>query len=482
MKSRIENKILQTVKQTIAAHRMLQPGDVVLVAVSGGPDSVALAEILATLAPQLSLRIGIAYLNHGLRPQACQREAELVAALASKLAAPFFTRKEDVEDYRQRHKLGLEEAARRVRYQFYNDIAGKNGFNKIALGHQRNDNAELVLMFLLRGSGPLGLGGIPPVRAGKIVRPLINVDRSDILDYLAAKKVAYLWDASNADLKFMRNRIRHQLMPTLKASYNPRIIATLNRLAAVMRSEHNWIEDVVKPIFENTVIFSQADRIGLSLPRMAQLPVAARRRLIRKAILSLKGDLRRIRFSHVQAAVDLAAKGSGPASLNLPGGLLIRRDRQRLVVTKAAKMQRRAGVKPNQPCSLNYEYQVFPPGHVFIKETGVRLVFSEMDIKQLPDIRRAGQQAAFFDMKKLRYPLSVRNPRPGDRFSPLGVPGTQKLKKFFSDHKVQPQERLCCPLLLSEDKIIWVAGHRVDNGVKLDAATRRVLRAQLLLA
>jgi tRNA(Ile)-lysidine synthase len=220
--SHLVKRILRAVDRTLRTHCMLQNADAVLVAVSGGADSVALLHILLELAPKYSLRMAIAHLNHGLRQKESDRDEAFVASLAKQLELPFYVGREDVRGYRQRHRLSIEDAARQVRYRFYNSVAVNYGYGKIALGHHGDDNAELILMNLLRGSGPLGLSGISPVRDGKIVRPLINLRRSEIMDYVAAKNLDYVTDSSNWDLKFRRNKIRTRLIPQLKSGYNPK--------------------------------------------------------------------------------------------------------------------------------------------------------------------------------------------------------------------------------------------------------------------
>ena len=204
-KSHLEKEIHRAVDRTLRSYRMVQNGDAVLVAVSGGADSVALVYIMLELAPKYSLRMAIAHLNHCLREQESDRDEAFVAALAKQLELPSYIGREDVFRYQKRHHLSLEDAARQVRYRFYDSIAAKYGYGKIALGHHGDDNAELVLMNLLRGSGPLGLSGIAPVRDNRIVRPLINLRRSEIMDYVAVKKLDYVTDSSNLDLKFHRH-------------------------------------------------------------------------------------------------------------------------------------------------------------------------------------------------------------------------------------------------------------------------------------
>jgi len=481
-KKPVEKKIVRAVKQAIAEHSLFQFGDRVLVAVSGGADSVALIHLLETLAPLFAFRLAIAHLNHCLRKKESDRDAEFVLSLAQSLNLPVYLEKIDVHQYKRQHKLSLEEAARKVRYRFFNQVAEEKGFNKIALGHNYDDNAELVLMFLLRGSGPLGLSGIPPVRDDKIVRPLINVRRSEIRDYLAEKKLEYVSDTSNTDLKHQRNKLRHDLIPNILTSYNPRISEILNRLAVIMHAEDEWLDALVEPIFQQHLIHRENLGIQLSLEGFKRLPRAAQRRLIRRAILTVKGDLRRITYTHVDAVIRLATTGPTTGSLDLPDRIMLRRNHGVLSISKAQDHWRsRDNGSSNRICP-SYEYVLDAPGEIRIQETGDTLRLAEIGIDEIPDFRQTGQRLAFFDINKVRFPLTVRNFRPGDRFSPLGMTGTQKLKKFFINNKISREQRVKCPLVVSNHRIIWVAGHRIDNHFKVGTETRAVLMAELLLA
>jgi tRNA(Ile)-lysidine synthase len=478
----IEKKILSTVRGTIAAFKMFSPGDSVLVAVSGGPDSVTLAHVLLLLAKEYALRLGIAHLNHCLRKEAADNDAAFVADFARRLNLTCFTEKKDVAAFRRISRLSPEEAARRVRYDFYDRIAAKHGFNKIALGHHSNDNAELLLMNLLRGSGPLGLSGISPVRAGKIVRPLIHLKRSEIIAYIRAKKWPYVTDTSNADLTFRRNRIRRQLIPELEKNYNPRIVDTLNRLAAILRDEEQWIEQCLSSAFNRCVSAKGPETIILDLTGFGKLAVAAQRRMIRKAISAVKKDLRRISLLHVDAVVALIENGPIHGHLNLPERIRVQRNDATLTITRIGKEKLTRVAGSVEPHPVAYHYSISSPGLISIKEAHACIKFSEVKFNDLPDFKNAGRHTAFFDLECVHFPLVVRNIRPGDRFSPLGVIGTQTVKKFLSNQKIPASQRRQCPLVLSDDKIIWLVGHRIDNSVKVGALTRRILKAELLLA
>ena len=478
----VEKRVLRAVDHTLRTHSMIQIGDAVLMGVSGGPDSVALVHILRALSPKYGLKLAIAHLNHGLRGNASNSDQAFVTALAKKFQMPFYVEKKDVRHFQKSRRLSVEEAARQVRYRFYHRSATEYGYDKIALGHHADDNAEQVLMAMLRGSGPLGLAGIPPARPDRIIRPLIDLRHSELLDYLAAHKLEYVEDSSNQDLRFMRNKIRSRLIPNLQAEYNPRCVDSLIRMATILTAEEKWIGEHILPIFNDTVVIENADRLGLSLDRLKQEPVAAQRRLIRKALLQVKGNLRRITFAHVEAVLKLVRQGTAGDMLDLPEHTCVRRDHGHLLFLKERHKPRRTAGRDLPRAVPEYSYQLPMAGEILIQEAGLKLCFNELPIEHVSDWRRAERRIAHMDRDKLSFPLVIRNFRPGDRFSPLGIRGRQKLKKYFIDHKISRSERMKCPVVLSRNKIIWVAGHRLDNTVKIDPQTRRVLKAELLLA
>ncbi len=476
------SEFIRTVEQTITDYGMFEPQDSVLVGVSGGPDSVALLQVLMALAPKFDLRLGIAHLNHGLRRHESDSDAQFVAALAAQFDLPFYTQKVDASQFQSDSKLSLEEAARRLRYTFYGETASRHGFDKIALGHHGDDNAELILMNLFRGSGPLGLAGIPPKRNEKIVRPLMRLKRSDIIEFLEANGLRYVSDTSNLDPKYLRNRIRHHLIPLLQTSYNPKIIETLNRLASIVSLEEKWMDEIIQPIFTAAVLFEQEDTLGISVPKLSAIHPAALRRILRKAIAKIKGNLRRITYVHIDSVMRLLEKEPGKGSLDLPDRIRIRRRESMLFISKETRALRDPNLKARPDEPLAFEYRISRPDTVLLQEINAQITFSEIKAAELPDFRQAGHQTAFFDMKRLSFPLIIRNFRPGDRFTPLGMRGTQKVKTFFINQKVPKDQRSKCPILLSQGKIIWVAGYRIDESVKVTPATEKVLRVELLLA
>jgi tRNA(Ile)-lysidine synthase len=337
-------------------------------------------------------------------------------------------------------------------------------------------------MAMLRGSGPLGLAGIPPVRPDHIIRPLINLRHGELLGFLASQNLDYIEDSSNRELQFLRNKIRSRLLPELQAEYNPKCVESLNRTATILFAEEKWIDDRIRPIFKQAVVLDDPDSLGLSLDRLNQEPIAAQRRLIRKALLKVKGNLRRITFTHIEAVLKLAQEGAAGGMLDLPDRIRVGQDQGCLLFSKSQQLPRRTADGELHSAVFAYAYQLPGAGEILIKEAGLQIRFDEIPIEHVLDGYQTERQIAFMDRDKVSFPLVIRNFRPGDRFSPLGIRGRQKLKKYFIDHKISRTERMKCPIVLSRNKIIWVAGHRLDNAVKIDSQTRRLLKAELLLA
>jgi tRNA(Ile)-lysidine synthase len=472
------HQILQKVAQTILRQNMFRLGDSVLAGVSGGPDSVALLHILVQLASRWELTIGIAHLNHCLRGAESDKDSEFVADLAASLNLPCYSEAINIRNDPAFRKLSIEAAARQVRYDFFDRISRRYGYDKLALGHHRDDNAELMLMFLFRGSGPLGFSGIPPVREGRIVRPLISTGRDELVAFLNENEITYRVDESNRDMRFLRNRVRHETIPYIQTCCNPGIVETLNRFSKIVRSENEWMNDIIQPIYEKTLVSKDAHRVVLAIPALTALPEAARRRVIRTAIFQVKGDLLRISFSHIEAARELAEHQQYPTQLTLPDGIRVQRNKSLLTFYQVDESlrSRRQEIR-RRPLSFFYSVSGSVE-RITISETGAVLTFSEIPIGSCL-MENLSEKIALLDMELLSFPLILRNTQPGDRFSPLGVTGTQKIKKYFIDHKIDRSKRRQCPVLLSGDRVAWLAGHRISGRFKVTPSTRRVLRIEI---
>lgn len=449
-------------------YRMLIPGDTVLVGVSGGPDSVALLHVLAAIADQWSIRLIASYLNHNLRCEA-KEEADFVAALCAKLSIPCELGSENVVQYRSLRRISMQGAAREVRYRFYDKVAARYAAQKIALGHHLEDNVESVVIHFLRGTGSLGLSGIPPIRNGRFIRPLIDRTRHEILSFLDQNRIAYLTDASNSNFKYLRNRIRHDLIPALKEKYNPNIVRQLHHLSVILREEENFWEMTVNTSFRDLTVKKGGDFIALDLEGLRQLHPAVCRRIIRHGLAAIKGDLNSIGFKHIEAVQDLISGLSPSRSFDLPGQICVMREPKALLFYS------------HRPDDIGaYRYTMDDTqDEVYIQEVDAVLKLSVCQPYEA-SVAATGPCCVFADLATIRFPLIVRNFSPGDRFRPLGMSGTQKIKDFFINEKVPIRVRRLCPIVLSEETIIWVGGYRLSELAKVTSQTKKALKLELL--
>ena len=440
---------------------MIAAGDTVLVAVSGGADSTALLHALVELQPGLRCRLRACHVHHGLRDSDADADAEQAAASARALKVPFTEHRADVRAFAHTHRLSIEAAARTVRYQLLESAADRLRATRIATGHTADDQAETVLLNLLRGSGPRGLAGIPPVR-GRIIRPLLTVTRAAVEDYCQIRKLSYRLDRSNLDTTFKRNRIRHKILPSLR-QVQPKIVASLCRLADIMRAENEFMSEQAAHTLRE-IGAQRPGELGISCGPFATLPLALQRRVLRTAIARLKEDELDIELERVDALVDLAIYGRTAAVVQLPGDLRAERTYGELVIAPAPA----ARAAPAEDWTLPV------PGQVSIPALGIEIGARPSRAKRPP----ANPMAALIDAKNVTLPLIVRTRRRGDRFTPFGMKGTVKLQDFFVNAKVPRTERERIPLVLSGDEILWVVGHRISERFKVHKGTRRTIRLE----
>lgn len=468
--------IIDQAADTIYRFNMMEQQDRVLVAVSGGPDSMALIHVLQILAPRLNVGLAVAHLNHGIRPGAAQREEVFVRAMAQNLGLPFFSDRITLD-----HRLGsLEERARRQRYAFLARTAEAHGYTKIAVGHHADDNAEALLIHLLRGSGNRGLGAIPPVRDHWIVRPLIQIRRERILAFLKNHQIDFVQDESNDDIRFIRNRIRHRLLPMLEKEFNPGIVDTLNRTAMLCREEEAWFRSFLKPILENIRVVSQDESLTLKTEPLSKTHPALQRRLIREALIQWQGHLQHLAAVHVDAVTGLLGTPSAgqkrEKQLNLPGGVVARITGRHLRF-----FIQKPGQGP-QSGEQSYSYRIESkhdlPLNMPIHGCNGELMFTLSPPPPPDRLKNTPPHRLWLDADKVRFPLIIRNARKGDRLNPFGMNGRQKIKKLFINAKIPRHMRRQIPLLVSENNVLWIAGIRRGSEAPVTETTRQALCVQ----
>lgn len=342
--SSFAQKFTDQVLGTIREHDMVAPGHSVLIGVSGGPDSMALVQVLTGLKKDLDIRIGLAHLNHMLRGSHALADEAFVREFAREHNLDLVVETKNVAEFAKKQQLCIEEAGRNIRYDFFTRVACEKGFHRIALGHHRDDNIEQVLMNLVRGTGPLGLRGIPPVRQEKFIRPLIRMPRADILAFLDEINQEYRIDESNDDTSYLRNRIRHCLIPFLETEFNPDIKAGIERLSGIIGQEDDFLDRMARTALDKATTGREKDQIDLSIPAINKLDRALGARVIRAALLSVKQNLRRISHTHIRDILYFAGKkGESGKSLDLPGQIRVYKQRDILRIKKEETALRTLG-------------------------------------------------------------------------------------------------------------------------------------------
>ncbi len=456
----LQDKFTETVKE----YGMLQPGETVLVAVSGGADSTALLNLLFEQRQALGISLHVAHLNHLLRKGEAELDVKFVEGLAQRLGLPVTVEVVDVAALAKEAKLGVEEAARRARYQFFDRVAAKVGATKIAVGHTADDNVETFLMRLLRGAGLKGLCGIPPKR-GNIVRPLIKIWRRQIEDYVGALKLVPRRDHTNYESKYLRNSVRLKLIPQLKI-YNLNIKEIILQTILLLTEDHLYLENKTARSLVEVVLDQREGAMKISIDKLKALELPIQGHLLRLAIENVKGDLAHLTFQHIHDILE-KLDSHEKWELHFPGRIFIVAERGELLICKE---------KPAVAEAKPFRYTVEIPGEVMIEEIGRVLRAGFTDQQQLSN----NPNLAFIDYSALGKDLVVRSRSAGDRFSPLGLKGSKKLQDFFVDEKVPQEEREMVPIVESGGKIIWVGGLRIDDSARVKDGTAKIVRLELL--
>jgi tRNA(Ile)-lysidine synthase len=454
--------------RVLASLQRLKAGRRILVALSGGADSVALLCLLRELQAGESIELaGAAHLNHQLRGGDADEDERFCAALAAREGTPFISGRVDVATAARAQRRSIEDAARDARYAFLERAADELAADVIAVAHTRDDQAETFLLRLLRGAGTRGLGSIRP-RVGRVVRPLIDIGRDELREYLRERGQPFREDASNRDLANPRNRVRHELIPYLTTHFSPGVTNILAREADLARRDE---EDLHARAIEiaPTIVLEEEDEAGgvvrLDAVRLAALHPALASRVARGVLGRLAGE-RFIGFEHVEQLLAMAVPGTGLTAISLPGQVA-RRNGNVIV------LQRRSG-RGGRPTANGFRYSLSIPGSVHASDGGWTIA-AELARETSSRWASRGVEVGIA-ADRLMLPLAVRSRRPGDRFRPLGAPGTRKLKDFLVDRKVPRAERDSLPLVVDgRDRIVWVAGQAVAEDFRVTAASQAVI-------
>jgi tRNA(Ile)-lysidine synthase len=490
MKPDLHTRILDTIER----HSMIRSGDRIGIGVSGGADSVALLFLLAELRARLGIRLLVLHFHHQLRGADADEDELFVAALARQFEFDFVASRADVAAEARRNGWNLEDAARRLRYDFFASAAASRGLARVAVAHTADDQAETVLAHLFRGTGPAGLAGIYPV-AGLIIRPVLDIGRDELRDYLSNLKQSWREDVTNQDTSRTRARIRHQLLPLLQRDFEPAAVTRLARLADIAREEEIFWraleDDRLEALVLREVSGAMSVRIAdllCPLPLLAsdssearldagrpQLPaLALTRRLVRRIFLELRGSRQHLTAGHVEDVLHLATMSQSGSRIEIPG-VVVERQFDRLVFSLASSNQRAGKIARGRQRGPEFEYAIALPdslhsARIVVPEIRRRFSLKVIDWPSGSSETSLGRDTLDFD--SLRWPLVLRNWRPGDSYRPHRRRRVRKLKRMLLESRVPRSDRTGWPVLISAGALVWALGCPVADGFAPGSGTR----------
>ncbi len=470
----IEQRVLTFIRR----NRLLSKNDCLLLAVSGGADSVCLLHVILSLKEKLGIALHVAHLDHQLRGEESEADAAYVIQLAGSLDIPVTVSKADVRGYQKKHRLSLEEAAREVRYDFLSETAAAVGAKAIATGHTQDDQVETIMLHIIRGSGIAGLVGLNAKSKRllnghqvDIIRPLLEISREETQQYCLEHNLMARVDSSNQSMSMLRNRIRLKLLPELKR-YNPGFVESLLRTSNIAADEIAFLDSEVGKAWKS-VVKEQNDAVILDKDKFGALPNTLKRHFLRAAIKNLLGTLKDIEERHIEEIMGVLVKQAGKY-INLPYGLIFAVEYGRYLLGRDTK-----ALCPYPEITKQSAINV--PGITAVSGWFIETTITE----EVIEVDNVSEFVAFLDADKCGGSLSVRSRIDGDRFQPLGFDTPKRLNRFMIDLKIPQAWRKRVPLacchgqgLPVRGQIIWVAGYRIDDRYKVTADTKRVLKIE----
>lgn len=454
----------------ILQHQLIEHGDDVLAAVSGGPDSLALLHVLLSLRKPLEMgRITILHFDHRLRGEDSDADRAFVEATAQTLGLPCLSERQDVLEYHLQNHISLEMAARACRHRFFRDAMERLGARRLALGHTANDQAEEVLLRLLRGAGPSGTAGMLPKTDQGAIRPLLFATRPQILHYLHEAGLAFREDASNLDPFCQRNALRLKVFPVLEEHFHHRVAETISRHTELVQDEEDYWNQEIQAHWPAILVEESRERTALRIPELSKLHPALQRRMLRYAIQRFRGSLLGIYAVHIEVLCRWITRATSGRSLHLPAGLRAAKEAGERIIFF---------VEPQSQALTDFQLplaELRGPGVYRFPSFHLDLSLKEAPRDACGEAATTPSYVAWIDADKIKWPLLIRSWQPGDRFHPLGLGGAKKLQDYFTDSKIPAPERKRIPLLCDQEKICWIVGYRLDDRVKVTRQTKRML-------
>lgn len=454
--------IFEKVLSTINKHELIQKGDKIVVGLSGGPDSVCLLHILSRLKEELDLEIYAAHLNHQIRGIEAQKDAFYISKLCEEMGITFFIKSINVPEYCEKNGVSIEEGARKLRYEMFYEIKNNTRANKIAIGHNLNDQAETILMRMMRGTGLQGLKGIEYIRDGVIIRPILNIERNDIEEYCKQNKLNPRIDKTNLESIYTRNKIRLELIPYMKDNFNSNIIESIVRMGNSLRSDNDYIESEALIKFKE-VSNIKSDSVEINLKPYINLHNSMKVRILRNSIKHILGDANFIDQRHIDDIIELEDESKIDKVINLPRGIYVYRKKNSIILTNKEIVIE----------EIEFCYNIPSNGFIKVKEIGTIIETQVVSINKYKR-SKSDKSCNWFDFNKIKGGIVVRNRRSGDKIKLSG--GSKKIKDLFIDIKIPKEDRCKVPVIADDQGILSVGNFRNSENYKIDEETKEVLK------
>lgn len=454
--------IFEKVLSTVNKYELIQKGDKIVVGLSGGPDSVCLLHILNRMKEEWNLEIYAAHLNHQIRGIEAQKDAFYISRLCEELGITFFIKSINVPEYCEKNGVSIEEGARQLRYEMFYEIKNNTRANKIAIGHNLNDQAETILMRMMRGTGLQGLKGIEYIRDGVIIRPILDVERYDIEEYCKQNKLNPRIDQTNLESIYTRNKIRLELIPYMKDNFNSNVIESIVRMGNSLRSDNDYLETEAVNKF-NEVSNLKSDSVELKLNEYINLHNSIKVRVLRNSIKHILGDTNFIDQRHIDDIIELEDESKIDKMINLPRGVFVYRKKDSLIIT----------TKEIVIEDIEFCYNIPSNGFIKVKEIGMVIETQVISVDKYK-MSKSDKSCKWFDFNKIKGGIVVRNRKAGDKIKLPG--GSKKIKDLFIDIKVPKEDRSKIPVIADEQGILSVGGLRHSENYKIDSDTKEVLK------
>ena len=454
------------IKNNIINMKLINHGDNILIALSGGPDSVFLFHNLRKLRETLSFNLYASHINHMYRGKDAMHDEEFVRKLCDKYGIKLFVKRKNATEYAKELKVTEEEAGRVLRYDFFKENLKEVGGGKVALAHNLNDQAETVLQRIIRGTGIDGLSAMS-FQMDNLIRPMLNISRNEIMNYLHENNYDYCIDITNTQDIYGRNKIRLNLIPYLEQNFNPNIQSSLYRMSETMGRDKKIIEKYVEVKFAKALKEKSDLRVVMDLIMLKSLDIGEMGRIIRRGIEELKGNTVNVEMKHIDSAISLISSRKTGKKINLTDGFTIEISYDNFIINKTVEKV------------TDFEYNIVLNRLNQIDEINKTLVAAVADIEDMSEVNIKDKDVISVDYDLIKGSLVARNRRLGDSMIPCGMKGTKKIKDIFIDLKIPKEERGSKLIIADDENIIWLEGYRINDKYKVLAATKKILNISM---